>query len=162
MILRRSRTLQAACALTLCAGIAALLGCTEKLVEPPPPATVYAVPDSIQEIFTNNCLTSNCHGAPAPHEDMDLSDATTSYAHIVGVASAEKPTFFRIAPGDSADSYLVMKLRGDPRIDFARMPLMRPPLDPALILKIASWVDQGAPGVAVTSARTHDWAAQQR
>jgi len=146
----------------LCAGIAAFLGCTEKLVEPPPPATVFATPDSIQEIFTNSCVFSGCHGQPDPHEGMDLTDATTSYAHIVGVASTELPAFQRIAPGDSADSYIVMKLRDDPRIQFARMPLNRPPLDPALILRVASWAAQGAPGVPLTSARTREWAAQGR
>ena len=51
MIVRPARPMQASIALILAL---LLIGCTEKLVEPPPP-TVLAVPDSIQEVFNQNC-----------------------------------------------------------------------------------------------------------
>jgi len=140
--------------LALALGVA-ILGCTEKLVEPPPPPVVLGVPDSIQQIFTANCALPQCHAGPTPQQGQDLSDAVTSFNLIVGVASHEKPAFMRIAPGDSANSYMVMKLRADPRIVPTQpMPLGSYPLDPALVIKIAAWAQQGAGGVPVTAART--------
>jgi hypothetical protein len=154
MIVRPARPTQASIALCLFALALAALGCTEKLVEPPPVPTVLAVPDSIQEVFTNNCAFDGCHGGATPQQGQDLTDAVTSYAHIVGVASNEKPAFMRIAPGDSADSYIVMKLRNDPRKGGQPMPLGAYPLDPALVIRIAAWAQQGAPGVQVPAAGT--------
>ena len=152
MIVRPARSAQASIALSLLALVLAALGCTEKLVEPPPPVTVLAVPDSIQEVFTQNCANSDCHGGATPQQGQDLTDAVTSYAHIVGVASNEKPAFLRIAPGDSANSYMVMKLRNDPRKGGQPMPLGNYPLDAALTMRIAAWAQQGAPGVPVQAA----------
>ena len=106
-------------AITL-AGFAA--GCTEKLVSPPPPAPLLGVPDSIQQIFTASCAFSSCHGGATPRLGLGLDDARTSYLAIVGVAAAQNGAFLRIAPGDSADSYMVMKLRDDVRIGGQPMP----------------------------------------
>jgi hypothetical protein len=133
-------------------------GCTEKVVEPPPPSPIVEleVPDSIQAIFTANCFGSFCHNSAPPAGDQSLVDARTSWLNIVDVASTEKPEFKRIAPGDSANSYVVMKLRGDSRIVGGRMPLGRPGgLDPVLILRIASWAQQGAPGTPITAIAAH-------
>jgi hypothetical protein len=143
--------MQVACALLALA--LAAFGCTQKLVEPPPPPPVVGVPDSIQQVFTANCALSGCHVGAAAQQGQDLGDAATSYANIVGVASHERPAFLRIAPGDSASSYMVMKLRNDPRKGGAAMPLGSYPLDPALVIRIAAWAQQGAPGVPVTTAR---------
>ena len=153
MIVRPARPAQASIALCLFALVLASLGCTEKLVEPPPPPTVFAVPDSIQQVFTQNCAFDGCHGGATPQQGQDLTDAVTSYANIVGVASHEKPAFMRIAPGDSANSYMVMKLRNDPRKAGQPMPLGGFPLDASLSIRIAAWAQQGAPGVPVTAAR---------
>jgi hypothetical protein len=154
MIVRPGHRMQASIVLLALALVVASLGCTEKLVEPPPPPVVLGVPDSIQQIFTANCALPQCHAGPTPQQGQDLSDAVTSFNLIVGVASHEKPAFMRIAPGDSANSYMVMKLRNDPRIGGQAMPLGSFPLDPALTIKIAAWAQQGAGGVPVTAART--------
>lgn len=119
-------------------------GCTEKLVAPPEP--LMGVPDSIQEIFTANCSYSSCHGGATPQQGMGLGDGRTSWLAIVGVASAEKPAFLRVAPGDSANSYVVMKLRADPRRAGQPMPQGAYPLDPELVMKVATWAQDGAPG----------------
>ena len=55
----------------------------------------------------------------------------------------------RISPGDSLNSYIVMKLRNDPRILGDPMPFGGYPMDPALVMRIAAWTAQGAPGVPV-------------
>ena len=133
------------------AGVAA--GCTEKLVEPPAPGPVLGVPDSIQQIFTANCAFSNCHGGATPQQDMSLEDARTSWLAIVGVASIQRSQFQRIEPGDSLDSYVVMKLRNDPRKGGQPMPLGAFPLDSASVMSIALWAEQGAPGEELPVAR---------
>lgn len=153
MIVRPGHLMQASIVfLALALGVA-VIGCTEKLVEPPPPPVVLGVPDSIQQIFTAHCALPQCHAGPTPQQGQDLSDAVTSYNLIVGVASNEKPAFMRIAPGDSVNSYMVMKLRADLRIGGQPMPLGAFPLDPALVIKIAAWAQQGAGGVPVAAAR---------
>ena len=150
----------------LALGLAAIVaGCTEKVVAPPPPPTVLAVPDSIQQVFTANCALSSCHTGPTPQQGQNLSDAVTSYANIVGVASHEKSSNLRIAPGDSAASYMVMKLRNTPGIVGQPMPANSGgyPMDPALVIRIAAWAQQGAVGVPVVAARgTRGWASRDR
>jgi hypothetical protein len=148
----------------LALGLAAIAaGCTEKLVSPPPPPTVLGVPDSIQQVFTANCALGGCHAGPTPQQGQDLSDAVTSYANIVGVASHERSQFLRIAPGDSAASYMVMKLRDTAGIGGQPMPLGAYPMDPSLVIKIAAWAQQGAVGVPVVAARgTRGWASHQQ
>lgn len=152
MIVRAARPMQASIALLAVFLALVAIGCTEKLVEPPPPPTVLAVPDSIQQVFTQNCAFDGCHGSVDTQQGQNLSDAVTSYANIVGVASHEKPAFMRIAPGDSANSYMVMKLRNDPRKAGQPMPLGGFPLEASLSLRIAAWAQQGAPGVPVVAA----------
>ncbi len=121
-------------------------GCTEKLVAPPPPEPILGVPDSIQQVFTANCASSNCHGGATPRQGMGLDDARTSWLAIVGVAAGQNGSFQRIARGDSANSYMVMKLRDDARISGQPMPQGAYPLDEAEVMKIAAWAQQGAPG----------------
>jgi hypothetical protein len=164
MIVRPARPAQASIALCLLALVLAALGCTEKLVEPPPPAveTTTGVPDSIQAVFTANCAFDGCHGGTSPQRGMDLTGQVASYEHIVGIAANEVAAFKRIAPGDSANSYMVMKLRNTAGIAGQPMPFGAYPLDPALVIKIAAWAQQGAPGVPVVAARrTVAWTAHR-
>ena len=152
MIVRPARSAQASIALCLFALVLAALGCTEKLVEPPPPPpeTDTGVPDSIQAVFTGSCAFDGCHGGASPQRGMDLANAIASYQNIVGIAADEVATFDRIAPGDSANSYIVMKLKDDPRIIGQPMPFGAFPLDQVLVSRIAAWAQQGAPGVEIT------------
>ena len=147
----RTRTLALALLVLIVTALAA--GCTEKLVQPPPPQTVFGVPDSIQEVFALNCALSNCHAGSAPQQGMALTDARTSWLAIVGVASTEAPQFQRIEPGDSLDSYIVMKLRNDARILGQPMPLGGFPLDSAAVMRVALWAQAGAPGQVLPAAR---------
>src|SRR5207237_9509038 len=99
----------------------------------PRPAPTLVSPDSIQTIFTENCAFVGCHAGSTPQQGQNLS-AGVSYANIVGVHSNEKPQYFRIAPGDTSTSYLVMKIIGDPRIGGTqRMPFGGPYLPDSLI-----------------------------
>ena len=108
--------------------------------------TVQATLQSIQDnIFTPIC--SGCHtgtGSSLPGS-MNLSNLTVSRAALVSVASVEKPTLQRVAPSDSAGSYLVQKLQGDPGIVGSRMPFGGPFLDQPTINVVRQWIDAGAP-----------------
>jgi Bacterial Ig-like domain len=108
--------------------------------------TVQATLQSIQDnVFTPICST--CHtgvGTSLPGS-MNLSNATASRAALVSVASVEKPGVQRVAPSNSAGSYVVQKLQGDPGIAGSRMPFGGPFLDQPTINVIRQWIDTGAP-----------------
>jgi len=98
---------------------------------------------SIQRnVFTPICST--CHGAAVANAGMRLNEGN-AYANIVNVNSAEMPALKRIKPNDSANSYLIQKLRGASTIAGDRMPLGGPYLSTQQIDVIAQWVDLGAP-----------------
>jgi hypothetical protein len=108
--------------------------------------TVQATLQSIQDnVFTPICST--CHtgvGTGLPGS-MNLSSVTASRAALVSVASVENPAVQRVAPSNSAGSYLVQKLQGDPGISGSRMPFGGPFLDQPTINVIRQWIDAGAP-----------------
>ena len=142
---RASRRVSPALAF-LIAGLA-LSSCTNKITRPtgggPPGMKMAVTPDSVQSIFTANCALANCHlGSDAPFGEQ--LQAGSSYESTVGVPSSEQPSLLRIEPGNAADSYLVRKIDGDPRITGQQMPLGAPPLSNSLRDVIRNWVDQGA------------------
>lgn len=97
---------------------------------------------SIQDnIFTPVC--TGCHAGAAAPLGLRL-DAASSYALLVGVASAEVSSLQRVAPGQPDDSYLVHKLEGRAAVG-ARMPLGGPYLDDARIAAVRQWIAAGAP-----------------
>lgn len=99
---------------------------------------------SIQEnIFDVSCALSGCHVGANPPMGLDLS-AGQSQSSLVGVGSEEVPAFERVDPGNPDDSYLVMKIEGDPRIEGGRMPLGRTPLSGEQIAVIREWILDGA------------------
>lgn len=96
------------------------------------------------EIFNTNCALSGCHAGSNPQQGMDLSEGQ-AYAAIVGVPSTERPELMRVEPGNPDDSYLLMKIEGDPDIVGARMPLGRQPLSSSQISLVRDWIVAGAP-----------------
>lgn len=104
--------------------------------------------DAIQaSVFGPTCATSLCHsgtGTILPGV-MDLTTADASFASLVGIASIQQPTRFRVAAGDPDMSYLVHKIEGiAPLPNNSRMPLGGLPLDQALIDNIRLWISNGA------------------
>lgn len=96
---------------------------------------------SIQaNVLTPMCV--GCHAGAAAPAGLRL-DASSSYALLVGVPSAEVGSLRRVAPGSPADSYLVQKLEGSAAVG-ARMPLGGPYLDAATIAVIRQWIADGA------------------
>jgi hypothetical protein len=129
------------------------MGCTKK-VHLPPNAPVAigptVTPDSVQAIFTANCIS--CHSGPFAPAGMDLS-ADSSYAKIVGIISIKCNPLKRIEPFQPDNSCLVLRIEGAVT---PRMPLGGVSLAPADINRIRNWVLQGARGVtlpALTASR---------
>lgn len=97
--------------------------------------------DSIQaNVFEQVC--EHCHsGANAP-AGLRL-DAANSYAMLVGIASVERPSILRVAPGDANNSYLIQKLEGTAGVG-ERMPAGLPALPQSDINIIRQWITDGA------------------
>lgn len=115
------------------------------VIEPvpgPPPGTAPTLTSLQATIFTPQCALPGCHLAPGAEQGMELSAGKT-YVYTVGVDSVELSGFKRVAPGVSADSYLYMKIAGDPRIIGDRMPLGGT-LTAAQIDAVRAWIDAGA------------------
>jgi len=134
--------------LWLACGLLGLAGCTQKLdltappVEQPPGSFILVTPDSVQAIFDSRC--PKCHTGTTPLAGLYLSPARLSYVDLVNVPSTEAPTYMLVAPGNADNSYLYMKINGDPRILESMMPLGDPPLPLATRRVIANWIAQGA------------------
>jgi len=60
------------------------------------------------------------------------------------VESAELAPMLRVKPGDPDDSYVVLKLQGDPRIVGERMPFGGPYLSASDIQAVRDWIAAGA------------------
>ncbi len=98
---------------------------------------------SIQDhVFTPICTVCHIDGGP---NGLDLDEAN-SYANLVNVNSEDfGATYKRITPGNPDDSYVIMKLEGDPRINGKRMPRNGPPyLTQQTIGVIRQWITDGA------------------
>lgn len=97
---------------------------------------------NIQEIFDRrSCTNSSCHGI-AQQAGLDLRQGN-AYVNLVNVKSTDEPTETRVIPGDSANSYLVIKLEG--RQSFGvQMPNGQAPLDSIDMANIKNWIENGA------------------
>ncbi|MEE9502890.1 MAG: hypothetical protein V3V48_12500, partial [Candidatus Aminicenantaceae bacterium] len=108
------------------------------------PETIISDPSfsqHIQPIFNNNCALALCHVSGTITE-LDLSQGV-AYGNIVNVDSKQDSSFKLILPGDSTDSWLVMKLEGRQTLGL-RMPPSADPLNDVWIQNIKNWVDRGA------------------
>lgn len=112
------------------------------IVGGPPPTSAPTLTSLQTSIFSPNCGVAGCHAGPAPEQGMDLTTGQT-FVHTVGVDSTELSGFKRVNPGHAADSYLYMKIAGDPRIVGERMPLGGM-LTAAEIEGVRQWIEAGA------------------
>ena len=95
--------------------------------------------EKVIEIFDNSCAFAGCHAGPNSPKDLDLSEELFM-SYLVNVESQEMPALKRIKPGDPANSYLIMKLKGDPEIQGERMPKGSKPLTQRQLADIEAWV----------------------
>ncbi len=95
------------------------------------------------EVFTPTCAAIGCHDPLGRQENLILT-ADRAFALIVNVRSNQNPSLNRIAPGDSANSYLYRKIVGA-GITGDRMPQGGPFLTDAQIALVRDWIRRGAP-----------------
>lgn len=104
---------------------------------------------AVLPVLERSCATTGCHGggagavSPALHLDP--------FAALVGVPAGEAGgAFDLVAPGDAANSYLLMKVVRDARIEGD--PMDSPPGVPAVtgtdVALLRAWIDAGAPAPA--------------
>ncbi|MEA2559951.1 MAG: hypothetical protein QOH06_1455 [Acidobacteriota bacterium] len=97
------------------------------------------------QVFTPTCAKAGCHSASAGSGGLVL-EAGRSYGEIVNRPAVGNASLDRIEPGDPGRSYLIKKLRGDPDITGARMPLDNPgSLTQEQMDGLVGWVLAGAP-----------------
>ena len=103
--------------------------------------------DALQaSLFTPTCAVSGCHTGPTGNtlpSGMDLSNAASTFANLVGVASLQQPTLSRVAANDPDNSYLVQKVEGTAATG-GRMPLGGGVLSQVVIDDIRQWISNGA------------------
>jgi hypothetical protein len=68
-----------------------------------------------------------------------------AYDNLVGTASDDFPMVDRVVPGDSANSYMWLKLTDDASIMNNPMPNGAYPLNMTGLDTIQAWIDGGAP-----------------
>ncbi|UCE41729.1 MAG: hypothetical protein JSV17_01675 [Candidatus Aminicenantes bacterium] len=95
--------------------------------------------DDIAQIFKQSCSTSGCHQGRFPPMNLNL-ERDKFKASLVNVASQELPHLKLVDTGDSAKSYLLMKIRGNKAISGKQMPLDGPPLQEKDIQAIETWI----------------------
>ncbi|MGE5235905.1 MAG: CHRD domain-containing protein [Acidobacteriota bacterium] len=114
-------------------------GPTATATPTPIPPAAYTFSEIQGQIFTPIC--SACH---PPNRNMNLQ-VGVAYSNIVNVSSVENPALMRIKPGDPDNSYMYLKLIGDPRILGSRMPLGGPFLTADQLARFRGWILAGAP-----------------
>jgi hypothetical protein len=111
------------------------------------PLAVDDAPDtgSFDELH-RRIIAPRCSGTPGlchnGQFEPNLSTPGLAYAYLVNRPSIEKPTLWRVAPGDAAASVLIDKLRN--RDVATQMPLGADPLEEADIAAIEAWIEDGA------------------
>ena len=95
--------------------------------------------DRVIDIFDNNCAFAGCHAGAGAPKNLDLSEALFKIS-LTDQNSEEISDFKRVKPGDPANSYLVMKIKGSPGIQGDRMPKGGKPLTAQEIAIIEAWV----------------------
>jgi hypothetical protein len=96
------------------------------------------------------CRVETCHGS-AESGGLDLR-LGAAHESLVGVAATAAPSALRVAPGRSADSFLVRKLAGalEPG-EGDRMPNIGRPISPLELDLVRAWIDAGAPASGTVS-----------
>ena len=94
------------------------------------------------EIFNPSCALSGCHSAGSAAQGLSLAEGQ-AFGNIVNVPSSVQGSKDRIEPGDPNNSYLYLKVIGDPSISGVQMPRFRTPLSQELQDLLKDWIEAG-------------------
>jgi hypothetical protein len=130
------------------------VGCDEKLSDltGPTPNLQPTLSSIASQIFTATdssgrraCNACHTDVGRTPAAGLNLKDAATAYASLVGRPSTRKPGATFVVAGDPANSYLMHKLEGRSDITGVRMPIGGPPyLTDGQLLVVRRWIESGA------------------
>jgi hypothetical protein len=95
-----------------------------------------------QEIFTPIC--SVCHSGSGAPLGLVLDNLEQSAANLINMDSATNSSFKRVLAGDADNSFLYMKVSGNP-VAGNQMPLGQTPLSADAQQLIKDWINEGAP-----------------
>lgn len=106
------------------------------------PVVIGPTLDQIQAVvFTPMCVS--CHSGAVPDGGLNLVNADTSHAQLVGVPSSQQAGATRVIVMDPNNSYLIQKLEGAPGIAGVQMPpggaVQQSDID-----EIRQWITDGA------------------
>jgi hypothetical protein len=108
-----------------------------------------SVPDTFEsiqaDILMPSCGFSTCHGSATGGLLLDGSDG--DYNRLINAPSSPPPQgtgMVYVQPGDSENSYLVLKVSGAEGIMGDPMPDGTEGLDEDLVERIRIWIDEGA------------------
>lgn len=97
--------------------------------------------DIYSNVISTRCATSGCHVSSHPY--LDLSNKELAYTKLINKKNHSN-TFDYIEPNEPDNSYLYLKIIGDPGAG-ARMPKNGPPyLTEDEISTIREWIESGA------------------
>lgn len=102
--------------------------------------TAVSFSSSVQPIFDTNCVECHSSGGIA---SFQILTSGSSYDNIVSVSATRGSlSGLRVAPGDSANSILYLRISGT--TVGAQMPFGRTPLSSSDQTTIMTWIDEGA------------------
>ena len=123
-----------------------LVGCSKNVTGPESTNNTIATPlskfsDIQAAVFTPSCALSGCHAGSTVQANLNLTDGN-AYNNLINQQSVLNPSFVRVKPGDSQNSFLIKMLRNSG----SGSSLMPPTgaLNPAIIDSIEAWINNGA------------------
>jgi hypothetical protein len=91
-----------------------------------------------------NCTGVGCHAGTRPKDGLSL-EAGVAYGELVGAAASQCDDARQlVAPGDSANSYLMQKMLGTELCSGSMMPKAGQSLAASELALISTWICQGA------------------
>lgn len=111
-------------------------------VAPPTDSEAPTLSDLQDEVLSPIC--AQCHVGNSAPFGLSMESLAISEANLINMPSGTNPSIMRIAPGDPDNSFLFMKIIGDP-LAGNRMPLGQSPLNEEVIARFRAWIEGGAP-----------------
>ena len=131
----------------LAATLSVMIGCSDEATSPNdsnnagPTLSSSKFSDIQRQVFNTSCASSGCHSGSSVQANLNLSEGN-SYNNLVNKQSLLNPTFFRVKPGDSENSFLIKMLKNNGNGSSQMPPAGK--LSNAVIDSIAAWINNGA------------------
>lgn len=121
-----------------------VIGCSSSDKGTPPFGTIDEDPsfsDDIAPIFASLCSNDGCHSTRTASAGLVL-ESNVARTNLVNISATSESGKTRVIPGNSTDSYVIIKLEGRQNSG-SKMPLTGS-ISGTQIQLIKNWIDQGA------------------